>query len=238
MQMRAVLPRIIESLRDANLSVDSPLCAVDKTVDGRTRVVVSLANRPEDDEAQAFMKSAAHLLCLETLDDDDADVHVHVPSPAHRATSVPAGAFPAPVDPTLAAWVAEQSAGVVDLILKATQTLAEATLGAVVERYPWRNRLLMADVVPLLVRHTVDSVSSGRDAPVLRGNVDALLTPLEALLPALDQATVHADVTALLGRPPLTLLECYEAVYRMAVVGPRPSGTTIKLFYALFVLPP
>lgn len=144
--------------------------------------------------------------------------------------------WPAPPATTVRAYVEGAMAGLQDYVVCATRALAEAAYDRALAAYPWRERARLEAAVPALVTDAVAKVASGAVPAILRGDVDALLPPVGALVRTTgERHAVASDLHAHLGdRPPLSRLEVYETLYALVVAGERVSPASRALFHRVF----
>ena len=118
-------------------------------------------------------------------------------------------------DPT-AAWIDSQAQGIDDWHAGATAAVLAGAYEYAARAYPWR-----ASLCPV---------------PTWDAGPGPLADALEPALPAPvgDVGAVNADVTAYLGHPPTSRLECYEAVFTLVSARRKHSTATAALFDALF----
>lgn len=220
---RRIQQRCIESLLEIDMKVDTQLTHVD-VVGRTTRVVITLSEIPDSNEARVLMQSAAHSVLLEELRGmgiSDSIVMVHSAPAVHEDSAF---FFE---QGSAQDWIRAQMDTVHEFAHVCVTTFVKAALERVIVSFPWRDVSAMTARVPalcaLLPLH-------------MQGNVDLLLPPLESLLLEFDRSVVLTDVSILLGRPATTMLEVYETVF-FAVTQRRPHRAPTKtLFDRLFVV--
>lgn len=230
--------------RHLNINLDPALTVVDYHGD-TVRVVATCNAFPRTDEERSLAHSALHVALHDALMPCVApyalDVRVHVPPvaappplPAAKGEAPPpAGATPPVQEGAIAAWLRAQAGGGDDLVRTFVATLARTAYQTVLCAYPWRERAAMQALVPALVTQALASITASAPDPVIYGNADRILLPLESVVSAFDADSVRRDVAAALGRQPCSLLELYEVVYaRGTAPGCKPQ--TAKLHSVLF----
>jgi hypothetical protein len=133
------------------------------------------------------------------------------------------------------AWINEQVNGGNEWMTVYTLTLASQAYNHVLDAYPWRDHEAMKALIPHLISQVLQHVASGGIHPVIKGNVDAILPPFDAVLLPFDQSVVHLEVMSTLGGvQPTSLLHTYEVVHHIGRTQ-KCRAQTRQLFERLFI---
>lgn len=234
---RRLFREIRTALQDTNLEADPALTTVEWRGD-TCRVVVTCAEPPLDEAHRRIMHSAAHITVMEVLEAahisiERQEIQIVV---KHPTTTDPSEASSARLPPMLASeWIHAQLEARCEWLMIYSRMLANGIYQRVVDAYPWRDRERMEQMLPALVKRSVDSLVQGvPDEAMASGKVDAILPPFEALLVPFDREVVFADVVSHMGRKPQHLLELYEAVFVMAHTYPKVKTQVRRLYDSLF----
>lgn len=225
MQQR-ITEGILQAAADISLSIDTALTEID-LVDGTTRIVVTCASTPIDEEAKSFMKAALHIAIMDELEaigiQGTRVVYVMVASPCSPLVS-----------PRVSEWIAAQVQGVSEWATLCATLLARSALERVIAAYPWRNAQSMRQLVPIFCMNSVANAHNGVHDDTLCGDVDRILPSIDVILSQSDREIVFRDVHHDRGERPKTLLHVYETVYEMVRAGRQRSAPTDVLYSHLF----
>lgn len=244
--LRHMESRVAHAARDANLKIDPMLTSVTEDSDtGALTVLATISNFPNTHEEAELMRSALHAVLLDEFCNlvPELTVRVFVPPPL-RAEPLRLDDFwsvtkqcqdtpPFAASGTVTDWIQSQVSGGNEYITNYFLTLVSSSYRRVIDAYPWRDRNAMQALVPKLVAETMTRLEAGVTDHASRGDVDAILPPLDAVLLPFDQSVVHAEITAMLGRQPSSLLHLYECVFALCQTH-KGRAQTRQLYERLF----
>ncbi len=197
-------------------------------------VAAAVATVPENEAARTMLQSALHAAIHAAAVDEALRVKVVVtvpPAAPPRALQAapPHGVVPSVAKPvSLAAAVAPHAAAMCAQDSDSPELIAYlvacVAFDDAISALPWRDSAAMRARAPALLAAALERMDAGIVDPVLAsGNVDALLTPIEALLPVFDAEHVRATVASVLGRPAASLFELYKTAYALRFARRTPA---------------
>lgn len=217
---------------DINVPLDPVTSGVSVDCDGKVLINAMPMNLPTTDEERSIMQSALHVCILDSFQYvtplSNLQVQIIVPTCQQENS---ADDTPCPTT----SWIKLQHETINEFAQATACTMVQGVYAKVLRSYPWRDMENMyVRAIRLIEIFRTNMMISGAFDPVISsGNVDGLLPPIQGLINNYTAKVVLRDVTVYLGRPPTSLFEIYECVYRMRKAW-CASLETMQLYNRLF----
>ena len=214
---------------DLNIPLEPVTSDVTIGDDGLVRINAMPMHLPTTNDERSMMQSALHVAILDSFRHEVASLsklHIQVIVPTCDMTDAPCSATE---------WIQTQQRTINDLTQTTAQTMVHSAYNHVIRAYPWRDvdNMVVRAMRLIDIFKTNMTLTGAFDPVISSGNVDALLPPIQGLVKNYTAKVILRDVTSYLRRPPVSLLELYESVFKMRTAW-CASLETMQLYTVLF----
>lgn len=249
-----LMKSVTQICQDLGVTLCKELTGVDvEPTSHRPRIVATIEEKDSDPpEKRSMTRSAFHACIIDDLSVKgtcNVMVHVYGTVPLdQQATENQCQQPPASgVDgrPMLVQTVSVDASDRVSNNAKAVHSWLDSAVSTacrdgyrcVLRSLPWKERDVMEQRIDSLVKVNQTCLRLGGQVPILNGNVDMLVRPIQSVLGKTAANLVYEECCSNEGRRLTTILSVYEAVYKIVVTGKPHSQALRTLYFTTFHAP-